>query len=305
MRTDRREAAKWVDGVQAFLCPDPIGAGGQNFCNEGWDVVPDGSLMLTSMATPADSWVRATLVDQAGNYEQLPYPDAPFDPDWDYFRGWAISDDGNTVVGEFGGGGYWGSPPYPVLWNRDLGFTLDLQVFLIGQGLDDLFDWYLEDATAVSADGKIIAGSGVNPDGWIEGWTADFTKVKVCHKPNGNGNGNRRTLTISWDSVADHLGHGDELVTCEFLGSEGHSRAVSSREQAVQRSAEQDSRVGSVGKLNHRMGRVGQGSFGPVTGRKQYPAGAQENVFAPTEIQIENQRNREALRERIRKYRNR
>ena len=46
--------------------------------------------------------------------------------------------------------------------------------------------YYLDDATAVSNDGKFVAGSGGNPDGWIEAYRVDLTKVKICHKPDGD-----------------------------------------------------------------------------------------------------------------------
>jgi hypothetical protein len=292
MQTNSREASKWVNGVQSFLCPNAIGAGGDQFCSEGWDVTPDGSAMLTSMATPADFNTRATIVYADGSYEQLPFPDAPFDPFWDSFQGWAISDDGNTVVGEFGGGGFFGSPPYPVVWNRDLGFTLDLQLFLIGQGLDDLFFWFLDDATTVSADGKLLAGSGGNPDGWIEAYRVDLTKVKVCHKPDGND----RTLAINWDSVPDHLAHGDLLSTCEFAGGGGSSsRALDARLTSINEDPTADGRIGTIEELNRLQRAAGQGGFG-VTGH-QYPTNGKGML---DKAPAQDSRKRSALEDRIR-----
>jgi uncharacterized membrane protein len=38
-----------------------------------------------------------------------------------------------------------------------------------------LVGWTLEEAVAISADGMIIAGNGVNPDGHAEGWVVDLT----------------------------------------------------------------------------------------------------------------------------------
>jgi len=297
MQTNQREASKWVNGVQSFLCPNAIGAGGDQFCSEGWDVTPDGSAMLTSMATPEDFNTRATIVYQDGSYEQLPFPDAPFDPFWDSFQGWAISADGNTVVGEFGGGGFFGSPPYPVVWNRDLGFTLDLQLFLIGQGLDDLFFWFLDDATAVSNDGKFVAGSGGNPDGWIEAYRVDLTKVKICHKPDGND----RTLAINWDSVPDHLAHGDILSTCEFAGVGGSSsRAADARLISITEHPAADGRIGTIEELNRTQRASGQGGFG-VTGHVYPSSGGGMLDKAPAQ----DSRKREALEDRIRNQRSR
>lgn len=226
MQTSSREASKWVDGVQDFICPNPTGAGGDIFCTEGWDVTPDGELMLTSGIDLNEGFTaRAQIVDQAGNMQQLPFPEGVILSPDDTFTPRAISDDGNTVVGQYGGSGFFGTPPYPVFWKRGLDKTIDLQIFLIGQGLDDLFFWFLEDAGAVSANGNVIAGQGTNPDQWLEAYVVDINRVKVCHKPEGTSNGSHRTIAIGWDGVADHLNHGDLLSTCEFAGGAG-SRAV-------------------------------------------------------------------------------
>jgi uncharacterized membrane protein len=101
MQTTSREASVWVDGEQSFLCPNPTGAGGDIFCSEGWDITPDGATVLTSMAGPGEFMTRATIVDLNGNYQPLPFPDGGYDPFWDTFRGWAISD------------GSWGGPVRP------------------------------------------------------------------------------------------------------------------------------------------------------------------------------------------------
>jgi len=288
-----RTASFWMNDTEAYICDDPTW-----FCNEAWDVTSDGSKILFTGASPEDFNVRAGIYDVAtGAIEQLPFPDAPFDPFWDSFQGWAISDDGNTVVGEFGGGGFFGSPPYPVVWNRDLGFTLDLQLFLIGQGLDDLFFWFLDDATTVSADGKLLAGSGGNPDGWIEAYRVDLTKVKVCHKPDGND----RTLAINWDSVPDHLAHGDILSTCEFAGVGGSSsRALGARLTSINEDPTADGRIGTIEELNRLQRAAGQGGFG-VSGH-MYPTNG-KGAFDMAPVQTD--RKRDALEDRIRHQRSR
>lgn len=264
-QTNQREATKWVDGVQSFLCPNSLGAGGDQFCTEGWDVTPDGSAMLTSMALPTDFNARATLVYQDGSYFQLPFPAGGFDPQWDSFFGRAISDDQSTVVGAFGGGGFFGSPPYPVLYVASLDMTIDLQVMLLGQGLDDLFFWFLSEAAAVSANGQIIAGHGTNPDGWIEAYQVDISRIKVCHKPDGNGNGNDRTIAIGWGSVPDHLAHGDILATCEFAASDAASRFADRRMQISSQSPMHDSRVGSIEQIMQSRERTAGLTYdGPV-----------------------------------------
>ena len=44
------------------------------------------------------------------------------------------------------------------------------------QGVD-LTGWILEEASAVSADGRVIAGTGINPDGDTEAWIADVGEL--------------------------------------------------------------------------------------------------------------------------------
>mgnify|MGYP003574252419 FL=1 len=250
-----RTASAWLNGTETYLC---TGDQADWFCNEGWAVTPDGSTILFTGASPSDFNTRAATYDVAtGAVYQLPFPDAGFDPQWDTFQGWDISSDGGTVVGEFGGGGFFGSPPYPVFYDADLDMTIDLQVMLLGQGLDDLFFWFLSSATAVSADGKIIAGYGASPNGWIESYQVDISKVKVCHKPDGNGNGNDRTLTIDWDSVADHMAHGDVLATCEFARSDAASRFAERRFEAASQGPGDDSRIDVQKALKNRERQTG------------------------------------------------
>ncbi len=289
-QTNTREAMKWVNGVQSFICPNPSGQGGDIFCTEGWDVSADGSLILTSAATPLDFNARAAIINEDQDIEFIPFPAVPGDPQFDTLSLYAMSDDGSTAVGSFGGGGFFGSPPYPVLWNRDLGMTIDLQVMLLGQGLDDLFFWFLTDALAVSADGKKIGGSGTNPDGWVEGFVVDLSKVKVCHKPESpiwtveNG----RTVTIDWEDLKAHLDHGDILSTCEFAGvGGGLSRAMEMRENSIRRGLPMsdvrtssraatsfqrgvqdptaDSRLRSAEEWNGILGAIGAGGFNVQT----------------------------------------
>jgi hypothetical protein len=161
-------------------------------------------------------WASAYVRNPDGSFVQVPPPPGANPNDaWTPF---AISDDGGTVVGRYG----WWIYSYPTLWTAETG-TLDLQYFLIGQGFDEMWYWYLTDLTSVSSDGTVVAGHGNNPDGWLEGFVIDISKVKLCHKP---GEAAERTLAISWDSIGNHMAHGDELATCEFLTSGARSRSV-------------------------------------------------------------------------------
>ncbi len=120
----------------------------------------------------------------------------------------------------------------PFLWNKDLG-TIDFQLFLIGQGLDELYFWYLTSINAISGNGRIVAGQGQNPDGKLEGWIVDINQVLVCRNPEaaaGKGEGgdtytdctdgygeNCRTMRVDYELVGDP----SELGSCEFKRSGG------------------------------------------------------------------------------------
>lgn len=178
---------------------------GMNFGNPDWqDPNYDPTLYGSGYIKHAD-----------GSFTQLPPPEtgSPYDS-WTTI---AVNNDGTVAVGRYG----WWIYSFPVVWTKETG-TLDLQWFLVGQGLDELWYWYLYNLTAVSGDGRYIAGYGYNPDNWLEGFVVDLEKLALCHKPGAH---NERTLRVSWESIPDHLAHGDVLSTCEFMAGGAHSRA--------------------------------------------------------------------------------
>lgn len=214
-----------------YQCPDTPACDAnpnytvEDFKGEIYDITPDGRYMVGEHYGESDYnapnfnpelWASAYRANPDGSYTEIPRPEtgSPYDA-WTPF---AISDDGGTVVGRYG----WWIYSFPTLWTEETG-TLDLQYFLIAQGMDDMWFWYLTDLTSVSADGNIVAGYGWNPDGWLEGYVIDLNKVSICHKIDTHA---ERTLRVSWSSIPDHLGHGDTLATCEFLASGARSRSV-------------------------------------------------------------------------------
>jgi hypothetical protein len=219
--------SNWSCGDTAVCLDNPDwAAAAQNYKGEVFDVSGDGKYAFGRNFGDSDYnspdydpylWASAYVQGPNGSFTQvLPPPDAsPYDS-WTPYR---ISDNGKTAVGTYG----WWIYSYPTVWTEATG-TLDLQWFLIGQGLDDLWYWYLRTASVVSADGTIIGGDGYNPDYWIEGYRLDMSKVSICHMPGGDFD-KARTLTISLDSVGDHVAHGDPLMTCEFYARGARSRA--------------------------------------------------------------------------------
>jgi hypothetical protein len=205
---------------------------------EGYRTTPDGEYTLGyefgqspyDWSDPLYDWTLFSSgyrENPDGSFTQIMPPESGYPGDsWTVLN---FSDDGKVVVGRYG----WWIYSFATLWTEYTG-TLDLQYFLIAQGLDELWYWYLDSANVVSADGHIIAGYGanyVNPDcpsawGCTEGWIADISKVKVCHAPSGDTS-KERTLTIALESAGDHMAHGDFLGTCEFKSSGGNARFAS------------------------------------------------------------------------------
>jgi probable HAF family extracellular repeat protein len=89
----------------------------------------------------------------------------------------AVSADGSIVVGygtvaKEGGG----SRHEAFLWDATDGMQ-HLYDLLVAD--PDLAGWTLTDATGISANGRIIVGYGINPDGNTEAWRADLSPVPL------------------------------------------------------------------------------------------------------------------------------
>lgn len=77
----------------------------------------------------------------------------------------AVSGDGRVIVG------YWsrGASNSAVIWDEARGMRPLAQALANEYGLT-LAGWTLQQANAVSADGRVIAGTGLNPQGELEAW---------------------------------------------------------------------------------------------------------------------------------------
>ena len=88
-------------------------------------------------------------------------------------RALGVSADGSVIVGT--GNGLDDGDAFR--WTSDGGMQ-SVASMLTASGIN-LTGWQLTDAQAVSYDGNIIVGSGINPDGIREAWIADVTVVPV------------------------------------------------------------------------------------------------------------------------------
>ena len=82
-------------------------------------------------------------------------------------RAFDVSADGAVVVGA----GRTAEGDEAFIWDARRGMRNLRTILMKDHGLD-LADWTLLAATAVSADGRAVAGTGTNPDGNREAWLA-------------------------------------------------------------------------------------------------------------------------------------
>lgn len=95
------------------------------------------------------------------------------------FQSWAYacSADGNVIVGRASVAGNCGpfgcgSVGRAFMWDPQNGMQ-DLYQILVSAGVN-LSGWRLDEARGISADGRVIVGVGLNPQGLTEGWVVDL-----------------------------------------------------------------------------------------------------------------------------------
>lgn len=88
-----------------------------------------------------------------------------------------VSADGSVIVG-FGSGQ---SRHSALVWTAANGWE-NIADLLTKSGID-LDGWKLEEATGISANGSVVVGFGINPDGNTEAWRADLTGLIGVPEP--------------------------------------------------------------------------------------------------------------------------
>lgn len=87
----------------------------------------------------------------------------------------AVSADGNLVVGD----GVTGSGSFEAfLWTNGVGMQRLFDVLVAG-GATGLTGWTLSSANAISADGRWVAGVGINPLGQLQAYRAELAVIPV------------------------------------------------------------------------------------------------------------------------------
>jgi hypothetical protein len=129
----------------------------------------------------------------------------------------SVSDDGNTIVGTASYGG--STTSHAMVW-RYGGGVFDVRVLLTHAGLD-VSQWWLQNAVAVSADGRTVAGNGLHTlESGVqrqEGWVAYLPEGLGCYANCDN------STTPPYLSVADFacflnlFAAGDTYANCDGM----------------------------------------------------------------------------------------
>ena len=139
--------------------PVPIGNGTTS--GEGWAASQNGSVITGLYNNALFRWTSAGMVSLGK---------LPGSASSDTATGYDISADGNTIVGA-NGNPFFGTPWRALLWRSDLGLV-ELKSYLVTHGAPQAASWTLQFANAISADGTVIAGYGLNPSNQVESWIA-------------------------------------------------------------------------------------------------------------------------------------
>jgi len=163
-----REAFRWTESEGMVGMGDLPG-----FFFDSWatDVSADGSVIvgLADGAGPTSfRWTAATGMVDLGK------PAGALGS-----QAWGVSADGSVVVGDAALPGN----IVPTIWDESHGMR-NLGDVLVDLGLGpEMAGWDLEQAVAVSADGKTIVGWGYNPAGDEEAWVAHLAQPSVVEIP--------------------------------------------------------------------------------------------------------------------------
>jgi probable HAF family extracellular repeat protein len=152
----------------------PLGSfAAQGTCNA---VNYDGSVIVGYSAS-VNGTMEAFRWTAAGMIGLGDLPGGPFQS-----TAWAVSDDGQIVVGQATteGGLFGAGQSTAFIWDQQNAIR-DLRQVLSDAGLN-VGGWMLTSARAISADGTTISGIGINPSGIGEGWVAHLPRTtQACY----------------------------------------------------------------------------------------------------------------------------
>lgn len=136
------------------------GLTGAPFGSIAKDVSADGSVVVGHSGSEAFRWTAADGMVSLGGLTGNALGGSAN----------AVSADGSVVVG-YTYSSFSTSDSSAFVWDATTGMRALREVLSADHGLD-LTGWALTEATGISANGKVIVGTGVNPDGNTEAWIA-------------------------------------------------------------------------------------------------------------------------------------
>jgi hypothetical protein len=167
-----------IEGTVRFISPDgliALGVETRNNAIQRWfryDRGTDAVTFLPGLQAYSVIGMSAdgTSVFATNATSTVRFANMQISPIVDGFIAKGVSADGKTLVGATTG------CSQAAIWTDGTGIV-KLRDLLASSGIDELLDWNLSDATAVSADGRTLAGTGYNfvtGRGWgeVEGWIA-------------------------------------------------------------------------------------------------------------------------------------
>ena len=157
-------------GSQAIVWNAPLGIRGIGYLAE--DGLPNGPMSVAYGVSSngstvvgesrSESGIEAFVWSAENGMQGLgDLPSGGYDS-----HAFAVSGDGSTVVGR----GYSGDYYEAFVWNPQFGMR-SIQTLLSAAGID-LTGWQLQDVRGISADGRTVAGWGLNPQGRTEAFVA-------------------------------------------------------------------------------------------------------------------------------------
>ena len=208
--SDGVQAFRWVQGGGTLqplgFLPMPVG---YTKFSEAYAASADGSVIVglsrsnSSVSTNGWEAFRWTGREDGTGTGMQPLGDLPGGSFLS--AAYAVSADGSVIVGRAGVQGPCGpfgctTAGRAFIWDHQHGLR-DLTVVLTGLGIN-LAGWQLTEARGISANGRIIAGTGTNPAGNSEAWRADLGPPPAAADLNGDGIVNTADLLI----VINHWG---------------------------------------------------------------------------------------------------
>ena len=161
--TGFRQGARWVDGAWEWF-NGPYGAVGEAFA-----VNEDGSMIVGYSCGPSNEfawlWTEETGVQCVNGTVAEPFKTS--------MR--ALSDDGRVIGGDVNPG----FDPYrqAVLWLD--GVPVDLRQYMLDKGAPEVTNWSLTSISAVSSDGRVLAGYGIGPDRRLHGFVITLSQQEI------------------------------------------------------------------------------------------------------------------------------